>query len=60
MAALRNQMSGQINVEVDAPQVDLSGVLAEIREQYESVTAKNNKDLEAWFTAKVRTKTLVL
>lgn len=53
-------MSGQINVEVDAPQFDLSGVLAEIREQYESVAAKNNKDLEAWFKAKVRTKTLVL
>ncbi|CAF93057.1 unnamed protein product, partial [Tetraodon nigroviridis] len=52
MAALRNQMSGQINVEVDAPQVDLSAVMAEIREQYESVAAKNNKDLEAWFKAK--------
>lgn len=60
MAALRNQMSGQINVEVDAPQVDLSAVLTEIREQYESVAAKNNKDLEAWFQAKVRTKPLVL
>lgn len=49
-------MSGQINVEVDAPQVDLSAIMAEIREQYESVAAKNNKDLEAWFKAKVRTK----
>lgn len=53
-------MSGQINVEVDAPQVDLSAIMAEIREQYESVAAKNNKDLEAWFKAKVRTNSLVL
>lgn len=60
MAALRNQMSGQINVEVDAPQVDLSAIMAEIREQYESVATKNNKDLEVWFKAKVRTKSLVL
>lgn len=60
MAALRNQMSGQINVEVDAPQFDLSAVMAEIREQYEGVAAKNNRELEAWFKAKVRTKTPVL
>lgn len=57
MAALRNQMSGQINVEVDAPkQVDLTSIMAEIREQYESQAAKNNKELETWFKAKVRTK----
>ncbi|TWW59822.1 Keratin, type I cytoskeletal 13 [Takifugu flavidus] len=53
MAALRNQMSGQINVEVDStPQPDLSVIMAEIREQYESVAAKNNRELEAWFKAK--------
>uniref|UniRef100_H2RM40 Keratin, type I cytoskeletal 13-like n=1 Tax=Takifugu rubripes TaxID=31033 RepID=H2RM40_TAKRU len=53
MAALRNQMSGQINVEVDStPQPDLSVIMAEIREQYESVAAKNNRELETWFKAK--------
>ncbi|XP_013767001.1 keratin, type I cytoskeletal 13-like [Pundamilia nyererei] len=53
MAAMRTQMSGQINVEVDAaPQQDLNSVLAEIRDQYESITAKKKKELQAWFDQK--------
>lgn len=48
-------MSGQINVEVDAkPQVDLSAIMAEIREQYEQVATKNQKELQSWFQSKVR------
>lgn len=55
MALLRSQMSGQINVAVDAgPSTDLNQVMTDIREHYEGVIGKNRKDLESWYQNKVR------
>lgn len=56
MLVMQTQMSGQINVEVDAvPQEDLNQVLEDLRDQYEAIANKTRKELEGWFEAKVRT-----
>lgn len=56
---MRSQMTGQVNVEVDAsPQEDLTKILEETREYYETVTNKNRRDLENWYQSKVERKTL--
>nr|KAF6416028.1 keratin 13 [Molossus molossus] len=53
MKELGNQMVGQVNVEMDAtPGIDLTRVLAEMREQYEAMAEKNRRDAEDWFNSK--------
>ncbi|XP_066877446.1 keratin, type I cytoskeletal 13 [Kogia breviceps] len=53
MKEFRNQVVGQVSVEMDAtPGVDLSRVLAEMREQYEALAEKNRRDAEEWFNSK--------
>ncbi|XP_015825824.2 keratin, type I cytoskeletal 19 isoform X2 [Nothobranchius furzeri] len=53
LAAMRSQLTGTVNVEVEAaPQQDLNKVLEEIRAQYEAITDKHRRDQEAWFNDK--------
>uniref|UniRef100_A0A4W5PKP7 Keratin 15 n=1 Tax=Hucho hucho TaxID=62062 RepID=A0A4W5PKP7_9TELE len=53
LAAMRAQLTGTVNVEVDAaPQQDMSRMMEEIRTQYEGIIDKHRRDQEAWFTDK--------
>nr|O93256.1 RecName: Full=Keratin, type I cytoskeletal 19; AltName: Full=Cytokeratin-19; Short=CK-19; AltName: Full=GK-19; AltName: Full=Keratin-19; Short=K19 [Gallus gallus]BAA31952.1 keratin-19 [Gallus gallus] len=53
MSALGGQVASQVSVEVDsAPGIDLSKILADMRDQYEHMAEKNRKDAEAWFHSK--------
>lgn len=54
MSALGGQVAGQVSVELDsAPGIDLTKILADMRDQYEHMAEKNRKDAEAWFHSKV-------
>uniref|UniRef100_A0A8C6VGX5 Keratin 15 n=1 Tax=Naja naja TaxID=35670 RepID=A0A8C6VGX5_NAJNA len=47
------QLTGKVNVEMDAaPGVDLTKILADMREQYEQMAERNRRDAEAWFFTK--------
>ncbi|XP_059385229.1 keratin, type I cytoskeletal 15-like [Carassius carassius] len=53
LAALRAQLTGTVNVEVDAaPQQDLNKVLEEIRSHYENIIQKHRREQEDWFKNK--------
>ncbi|XP_077316053.1 keratin, type I cytoskeletal 19-like [Lithobates pipiens] len=50
MNALRGQVRGTVNVEMDAaPANDLSKILADMRSQYEGLAEKNRKEVEEWY-----------
>ncbi|XP_051894556.1 keratin, type I cytoskeletal 19-like [Pristis pectinata] len=50
LKSLRSQLRGTVTVDVDAaPGEDLTKVLAEMREKYELMAAKNQKEAESWF-----------
>ncbi|KAG8446698.1 hypothetical protein GDO86_014233 [Hymenochirus boettgeri] len=53
MNALRGHVGGQVNVEMDAaPGIDLTKILSEMRDQYETLAEKNRKDVEEWYFKK--------
>ncbi|XP_044154278.1 keratin, type I cytoskeletal 47 kDa-like [Bufo gargarizans] len=56
LAGLKGQIGGKVNVEADfAPGVDLSKILAEVREQYENMAEKNRQEVENWYQTQSET-----
>ncbi|KAM5135071.1 uncharacterized protein ACMZJ9_017671 [Mantella aurantiaca] len=49
----KNSAAGRVNVEMDAaPGVDLTKILNDMREDYETLAEKNRRDAQAWFASK--------
>lgn len=60
MSCLRKQSTGDVSVEVNAcPGPDLRQILEDLRCQYETLIARNRKEVEDWYECKV-SETLVL
>ncbi|NP_001086265.1 keratin 15, gene 1 S homeolog [Xenopus laevis] len=56
MSTMGQQMTGSVNVEMDAaPANDLIKVLGDMREHYEYLVAKNQRDLEVWYLSQSET-----
>lgn len=57
MNAFRGQTGGHVNVEMDAaPAIDLTKILSDMRDQYETMADKNRKEVEAWYFKQVSKK----
>ncbi|XP_018412086.1 PREDICTED: keratin, type I cytoskeletal 17-like [Nanorana parkeri] len=53
MNALHGEAHGTVSVEMDAaPAVDLTKILAEVRDKYETLSEKNRKEAEDWYFKK--------
>ncbi|XP_025070287.1 keratin, type I cytoskeletal 19-like isoform X2 [Alligator sinensis] len=58
VAALQGHLGGSVSVEVDAsPGINLVKTLAEIRDQYEDIIEKNQREAEAWHKQQCETFT---
>lgn len=54
MNCLRKQSTGDVSVEVNAcPGPDLRQILEDLRCQYETLIARNRKEVEDWYECKV-------
>ncbi|XP_072270875.1 keratin, type I cytoskeletal 19-like [Pyxicephalus adspersus] len=53
MKALRGQVQGTVNVDLNlTPGIDLQKTLGDMRHDYETIIAKNQKELEEWYRNK--------
>ncbi|KAM4622273.1 keratin, type I cytoskeletal 47 kDa-like [Discoglossus pictus] len=49
LALIKDQSGGNVNVELDsAPGIDLSKIMADVRDEYEHMIEKNRQEVEAW------------